>query len=161
MNVKKIVSTLRDKQSPSLTRRRNIALLAALGLIDFSIISLYQTGVIRSLPDLPGKVFDSNAVNASEEAYQFGLPDGPISAGIYALNMMLATYKGDAQSGRPRWADVALAGSVLVNSVGAALYLKNMITVQKKACIYCLMGAALNFIMTPLAVAELKDRLTD
>ncbi|SDK19272.1 Vitamin K epoxide reductase family protein [Catalinimonas alkaloidigena] len=159
MNLSALIHTLRHKQSPSLTRRRRLILLAAVGLVDFSLISLYQTGVIRRLPDLPGKLFDSNAVNASEEAYQFGVPDGPISAGVYALNMLLAAYKGDAAHGRPLWSDVALAGTVMLNSVGAALYLKNMITVQKKACLYCLTGAALNFVMTPLALAELRERL--
>ena len=44
-------SAWRDGDEPSLRRRRKIASLAVLGLVDFGIISLYQMGVIRSLPD--------------------------------------------------------------------------------------------------------------
>ena len=75
--------------------------MSALGLLDFSIISLYQVGVIQHLPDLPGDVFDSDYVNGSDEAYQFGAPDAPISAIVYALNMTLATAGGTEKTGRP------------------------------------------------------------
>ncbi len=34
---------LRDGRSPSLARRRVVGLLAAIGLVDFALITLYQT----------------------------------------------------------------------------------------------------------------------
>ncbi len=78
MNIAAMRDVLRTEHSEDLDRRRKVIGLSALGLVDFSIISLYQTGVIKSLPDLPFEVFDSNKVNASEDAYRFGAPDGPI-----------------------------------------------------------------------------------
>ena len=42
------------------------------GLVDFSYISLFQMGFIKSMPDLPGKIFDSNAVNSSKDARAAG-----------------------------------------------------------------------------------------
>src|SRR5688500_10284822 len=64
-------STVKDLQE-----RRKIIGLSALGLVDFALISLYQSGVIKRLPELPFAAFDSNKVNASPDAYQMGAPDG-------------------------------------------------------------------------------------
>jgi len=71
MNIPAMRDALRTGHNEDLDTRRKVILLSALGLVDFSIISLYQTGVIKSLPDLPFEVFDSNKVNASEDAYRF------------------------------------------------------------------------------------------
>lgn len=159
MNAEEIRDRLREGNNKSLKRRTKIALLSAIGLSDFNFISLYQMGFIRRLPDIPGKVFDSNKVNASPHAYGMGLPDGPVSSGLYSLIMILASYKGDKKSGRPLWADLALAGTVFANAIGAVQYTKNMIKQQEKACPYCIAGALVNFAMVPLVVADLKDQL--
>ncbi len=94
MNITAMRDALRTGHNKDLDTRRKVIFLSALGLVDFSIISLYQTGVIKSLPDLPFEVFDSNKVNASEDAYRFGAPDGPISAVAYAATIVLASAGG-------------------------------------------------------------------
>lgn len=127
--------------------------------LDFSIISLYQIGFIRHLPDFPGKIFDSDKVNASNRAYQMGLPDGPVSLGMYSANLMLASWKGSEKSGRPLIADVALAGTVLANAIGATFYMKNMIKKQQEACPYCIFGALVNFATVPFVAANLWDKM--
>jgi len=68
MKPKAIKQALRAGTSEYLERRK-IIVLSASGLVDFSIISLYQTGVIKKLPDLPYAIFGSNKVNASPDAY--------------------------------------------------------------------------------------------
>lgn len=107
-----IRNELRYANSPDLDRRRKIVLFSVLGLLDFSIISLYQTGVIRRLPDIPYKLFDSNRVNASEDAYRFGVPDGPVSAVAYASAMVLASAGGTENAQRKPAFDVALGATV-------------------------------------------------
>lgn len=159
MNAEEIRNELREGNDKSLNRRRWVGFLSALGLVDFSIISLYQMGFIRSLPDFPGKIFDSNKVNASPQAYQMGLPDGPFSAGIYSANLMLASWKGSEKAGRPLVADLALAGTVFMNAFGAASYMRNMIKEQEKACPYCILGALVNFATVPFVVADLWDKM--
>jgi uncharacterized membrane protein len=145
METAAIRDSLRNGHSKSLKRRRNVSLLSALGLVDFSIISLYQTGVIRHLPDLPFAVFDSDKVNASESAYSMGVPDGPVSLVTYALTMLLAAAGGSDETERKPIFDVALGGVVLGNAAGAAYYLYDMVTKQKKICLYCVTGALINF----------------
>lgn len=154
MKPKAIKEALRTGSSEDLERRRKVIALSALGLVDFSIISLYQTGVIKKLPDLPFEVFDSNKVNASPDAYRMGVPDGPISAIAYASAMALAAAGGDEHSGRKPVFDLLLTGIVFGNAAGAAYYLYNMVFKQKKICVYCVGGAIINFasaaIIAPL-----------
>jgi uncharacterized membrane protein len=154
MNVDAIRQELRNGQSPSLQRRRKVALLSAVGLVDFALISLYQMGVIRHLPDPPGRLFDSDKVNASHKAYMMGLPDGTTGAALYALNLMLASAGGSRKASRHPVFDVLLAGAVAASAVGALHYLYDMVTKQQRACPYCLVGAALNFSMVPLVARD-------
>jgi uncharacterized membrane protein len=151
------IDILRDDHSAKTENRRHIAALSALGLADFSIISLYQMGYIKYLPDVPYKVFDSDKVNASKEAVMMGLPDGVISLGMYAGSMFLAT----AASSKPKyskWLDLALGGIVLGQAVGAAMYLYKMAAVEKKACLYCITGAVINFASLKPALALFNGR---
>ena len=150
MEVQKIKNELRKEDNAELDVKRRIALLASLGLLDFLIISLYQLGIIRKLPDVSVKGIDSNYVNASDEAYKMGLPDGPVSAAVYILILVLVGVKGTKNSGRgPVW-DVLLGGAIAANAAGALDYLRVMIFKQKKICPYCLAGAIINFIMLKL-----------
>ena len=159
MNTKKVVAQLRTGDAEELGQRRKIILLSAIGLVDFSIISLYQTGVIKKLPDLPFKVFDSNAVNASESAYPLGIPDGTLGAVPYVLNMILAAAGGTKKSGRKDVFDYLLGGVIVANAAGAANYLVDMTFKQKKACIYCVVGAAINFASVAVMAPIIKKRL--
>lgn len=164
MDVKKIRKSLREGSSDDLERRRKLICLSAIGLADFSIISLYQTGVIKSLPDIPLSIFDSNKVNASESAYQLGVPDGPVSSLAYSAVMVLASAGGSESSGRKPVFDVALGATVAGNAVGAVFYLSNMIFKQKKICLYCVTGAAINIasaiIIAPVVLKSLKKLFT-
>ena len=157
-DVRAIRDELRHGESPSLRRRRGIAALAALGAVDFAIITLYQLGALRHLPDPPGRVFDSDKVNASRSAYALGVPDGPLGLALYALTLILAGAGGTAKTGRPRIFSFLLGGTVTAGALGAAHYLYDMVRHQKRACPYCLVGAAVNFAMVPLAVREIRDR---
>lgn len=145
--------------SESRKRKRLISFLSALGVVDFSIISLYQLGIIKKLPDLPFKIFDSNKVNASKEARIFGVPDGPISLVGYVATIVFAAGGEGASPRKVKFSNYALAATVLASAAGAAYYLNDMVRNQKKACIYCLIGAAINFAMVPLVYKELKGKV--
>lgn len=144
------IDNIRNDSTEATRYRRQLAALSALGLVDFSLISLFQLGYIRHMPDLPGEVFDTEKVNSSEDAVLLGMPDGVISLGSYAATMLLATaatrYKKPS-----RVLDLAMGGIVLGQAAGGALYLYNMAFVQKKVCIYCVAGALINFAsLSPL-----------
>jgi uncharacterized membrane protein len=160
MNAIAIRNELRNGSSVDLDKRRKVILLSALGLIDFSIISLYQTGVIKHLPDLPYDFFDSDKVNAAEDAYRFGAPDAPVSAMTYAISMVLASAGGSENVNRKPVFDLALGATLAGNAIGAVYYLYNMIFKQKKICLYCTTGAAINIasaiIVTPIVIKQVR-----
>lgn len=157
-DAKAIRDTLREGSSLSIHNRRKIILFSALGLCDFALISLYQSGVIKKLPDLPLPYFDSNAVNASKKAYASGLPDGTTGALMYAGTMILASYGGERNVGRGKIWDKLLMGAVTVGSIAGLQYLYDMAFKQKKICMYCVSGAILNLSMIPYAWSELRGK---
>jgi uncharacterized membrane protein len=154
---KSVIKKLRKDKSAATENRRDVAALAAAGLVDFSLISLLQMGYFKKLPDVPGKVFDTVKVNTSKDAVIMGMPDGVISLGAYAATMFLATAASRFKK-RSRLLDLALGGLVLGQAVGAAQYLYKMAFVQKKVCLYCVTGAAINFASLKPVYSLLKDK---
>ena len=151
-----VVEQVRQADSSAADYRRQIAVLSAAGVLDFSIISLYQLGVINKLPDFPGQLFDSNGVNASKDAKFVGIPDAPVSLTVFAANLLL-TAAAIKQKKKGNAFDWLLAGSVLGQAAGGAYYLYTMAAVQKKVCVYCATGALLSFAaLSPLAKLLLK-----
>lgn len=142
---KSVTDKIRKDKSTATENRRNVAALAAAGLVDFSLISLLQMGYFKKLPDVPGKIFDTVKVNTSKDAVIMGMPDGVISLGGYAATMFLA-MAGSRFKKRSRLLDLALGGIILGQAAGAAQYLYKMAFVQKRVCIYCVAGAAINFM---------------
>jgi len=164
MRTAAIRQELLNSTDEDLQLRRKVVGLSALGLVDFAFISLYQSGVIKRLPELPFKSFDSNKVNAAPDAYKMGAPDATISAWLYATNMVLATAGGTESSGRKPVHDMLLGGTVAANAGGALYYLYNMVFKQKKVCPYCIAGAAINIssavIVAPVVLKSIKKLLS-
>ena len=78
---------LRKGDDPELRRRRWVIGLSVLGTTAGQLVALYQTGIIRHLPDPPsGGLFDSDRVDASEYAYsRFSSPDAPLMIITYGV----------------------------------------------------------------------------
>jgi uncharacterized membrane protein len=159
INVDGMREQWRHGDEPSLRRRRRISALCAVGLADFAVITLYQLGVIRHLPDPPGRIFDSDKVNASRKAYATGVPDGSLGALLYAATLVLAAAGGTRRTGRPAVLGVALGGAAAAGAVGALDYLGDMIFKERRACPYCLVGAAINLALVPLAAREALESI--
>jgi len=85
---------LQTGRSAGLRRRRAIVGLSLLGLCSMGMVSLYQMGLLRHLPDPPLRRFHADKVNASFRAYQYGVPHGALSMTAYALNILLAAIGG-------------------------------------------------------------------
>lgn len=138
------IDKIRKDKSEDSENRRSVAALAAAGLVDFSLISLLQLGYFKNLPGLPGKIFNTKKVNTSQDAVIMGMPDGVISLGAYVATMFLATAATRFKK-RSGLLNLVLGAVVLGQAVGAAQYLYKMALVQKKVCVYCVAGAAINF----------------
>lgn len=139
-----IVKIVQSRNDQKAQQRRGIALLSAIGIVDFIPISLYQLGIIKHMPDFSARIFDSDYVNASKEAQIAGLPDGPVSLLMYAANLV-ALGAALKKKKRKNGFDYIVAANSIGQAAGGAFYLYNMATKQKKVCMYCVTGALLNF----------------
>lgn len=86
---------LRLATDPDLRRRRWLVGISLAGVAIGQIVTLYQTGILRRLPDPPVGPFNSERVNASDYAYKrLQVPDAVLMIGTYAVTAGLAAAGG-------------------------------------------------------------------
>ena len=85
------------------------------------MVSLYQTGIVRHLPDPPLPGFDSDRVDASGEAYEtLKTPDATLGIASYGATLALIGM-GTADRARSQpWIPLAAAAKLAYDSAGAA-----------------------------------------
>lgn len=120
-------------------------------------VSLLQTGVIRHLPDPPLRRFDSDRVNTSEIAYQFGVPDGTLSLAGFAANVPLAALGGRDRARKQPWVPLLFTAKAAAEAVGAAYYFYQMPAREKAWCGYCIVGALASWSVLALSLPEARQ----
>ncbi len=86
---------LRLDSGPDMQRRRWLVGLSFVGVGAGMIVSLFQTGMIRRLPDFPFWPFDATKVDAQPYAYsRLQTPDALLMVTSYALTALLAGAGG-------------------------------------------------------------------
>ena len=111
---------------------------AAMGLV-----SLYQTGIVRHLPDPPLPGFDSDRVDASGQAYEtLKTPDATLGVASYGATLALIGM-GTADRARSQpWIPLAAAAKLAYDSAGAAWLTAEQISKHRALCFYCLLASA-------------------
>ena len=95
MNPTQLSEELRLGDSPDLNRRRWIIGLSMVGTVAGQLVSLFQTGILKKLPDPPIDIFDSSKVDASDYAYKrLDTPDALIMLTNYSVTAWLAGAGG-------------------------------------------------------------------
>lgn len=150
---------LQEKQTKNLNRRRAVIGLSLLGMGAMTMVSLFQTGVIRHLLDPPIDGFDSDKVNSSDTAYALGVPDGTLSLASLAANIPLAAFGGADRAAERPLVPLLSAGKALVEAGIAGWYFYQMAAVEKKWCGYCITGALCNFGIAALTLPEAKEAI--
>jgi uncharacterized membrane protein len=138
-------------------RRGWIMALAAVAAADAIVVALRQTGIIRRLPEPPGRIWDTNRVVTAPVAYAMGVPDAPIAAVVYLSMIGFAARLGRRHARRRPWSALGLAAGATGAGAGAAFYLWDMLAREKVLCPYCLGTATASFTLLPLAMPELGD----
>ena len=147
---------LQEAETGDLRLRRAIIGLSLVGMGAMAAVSLFQTGVIKHLPDPPLKDFDSDKVNSSDTAYALGVPDGTLSLASLAANIPLAAFGGANRAETQPLIPLAAAAKATVEAAVAGWYFYQMCAVEKKWCGYCIVGAAANWGVAALSVIEAK-----
>lgn len=146
--------TRRDR-SPNMKRRRGLVAVSLAGIAAMAFTSMLQMGMVRRLPDLPGRRFNTKRVNLSDEAFSYGGPDSPIVILMHAVNMVLATTGGADRARHHPWLPMLAASLAGAQSVMAAKYLfYQMPYVDEAYCPYCIVDAFTHFATLGLVLPE-------
>ena len=134
---------LREDDTPELRARRTLVTLSLVGTLAAQIVSLYQIGIIKRLPDLPFPPFDSNKVNASDYAYKrFQVPDAFLMLASYSTTALLAGMGGKDRFKTQKWLPILTLGKVVLDVLTAIELGREEWKDNKALCAYC-QGATL------------------
>ncbi len=150
---------LQNNQGNGLWRRRAIIGLSLVGIGAMTAVSLFQTGIVKHLPDPPLPGFDSDKVNSSDTAYMLGVPDGTLSLASLAANIPLAAFGGVSRAQEQPLVPLLAAGKATVEAIVAGWYFYQMPTKEKAWCGYCIVGALANIGIAALTLPEAKQAL--
>ncbi len=160
MRPEELSRQLREATGGSLEQRRKIAGLALAAAGSMGLISLYQTGVVKSLPDPPLPYFDSEKVNAGAEAYsRLSMPDAPIGLGCYAATLGLAAMGGENRAEEKPWIPLALAAKAAFDALQAGKLTADQWKDHRAFCFWCLLAAGATFATVPLVIPEARAAL--
>jgi uncharacterized membrane protein len=147
---------LREGNTPDLIRRRWIIGLSMVGAAMGQIVSLYQTGILKSLPDLPIPNVDSDRVDASDYAYsRLNSPDGFIMVLNYAATAWLAGAGGKDRAKKTPMLPIAMGAKLLVDAVVATELAREEWAENKAFCEYCQVATLCSFASLALAMPEI------
>src|SRR3546814_20196267 len=105
-------------------------------------------------------LFHSDKVNSSNEAYGYGMPDGPLTLAAHAANIVLAAAGPPERYQDRPW--IPLLASMIsgTQAAVAAKYLfYTMPTVARAWCLYCIKDALTHFAMLALPLPETGNAL--
>ena len=155
-NPQQLRRELQESSESNLNVRRAVIGLSLLGIGAMTAVTLFQTGVVKHLPDPPIDGFDSDKVNSSDTAYALGVPDGALSLASLAANIPLAAFGGENRAEETPLVPLAAAAKATVEAAVAGWYFYQMPTKEKAWCGYCIVGAAANFGIAALTLIEAK-----
>ena len=148
---------LQEDASEDMALRRAITVVSLVGITSMAIVSLFQMGAIKHLPDPPTRRpnWRSDQVNSSDEAYGWGMPDAPLTVFAHGANMSFAAA-GPPNRWRDRpWLPILATLSAAVQAAVAAKYLfYQMPRVEKAWCPYCIVDALTHFATLALTLPE-------
>lgn len=146
---------LRQGQSRDMQLRRWAVGLSLVGVAAGIVVSAYQTGLVKRLPDPPGGLFNATRVNASDYAYKrLQTPDGLLMIANYAATAILGGAGGAHRGTRAPWLSLALAGKAMADVVvNAKLFVEEWRT-NRALCQYCLAANLASWATLLMALPE-------
>lgn len=158
MTAKELSRELRTGSGNFLEERRGVIALSLTAIGCMGLIVLYQTGIIRRLPDLPLPLMDADKVDASDEAYShLQMGDAIIGLGSYAVTLGLAAMGSKERARKQPWIPLALAAKATTDAAQAARLSYDQWAKHRAFCIWCLIAAAATFATVPLVMGEAAE----
>jgi uncharacterized membrane protein len=155
MNPTQLSHELREVQTPDLNRRRWLVGLSLVGAAAGFAVTLYQTGIVKHLPDPPISIFDSDRVDASNYAYKrLDSPDAPMMLISYGVTALLASMGGKNRAEEKSWVPLALFAKTVFDSALALKLAQEEWAENKALCAYCQAATLASLASVALAAPE-------
>jgi uncharacterized membrane protein len=155
MKAEELSRQLRGGSGQFLPQRRGIIALEMVAIGSMGLITLYQMGMLKHLPEPPLPGLDADKVDASAEAYsRFSTPDGVLGIGNYAITLGLAAMGGTDRSKEQPWIPLALAAKVAFDTSQAIRLFFDQKTKYQAFCSWCLLAAGTTLATIPLVLPE-------
>jgi uncharacterized membrane protein len=149
---------LRTGAGETLRRRRRVAAMALGASASMGVVSAYQMGLVKHLPEPPLRVLDADRVDASGEAYEYlRTPDAALGLASYATTLVLAGMGSRRRARERPWVPLALAAKVALDTASAAYLTVEQGSRHRRFCSWCLLAAGLSAAMVPQVVPEARD----
>jgi len=157
MNPTQLSRELRTDQTPDLARRRWITGLSLVGTAMGQLVTLYQTGIIKHLPDPPLPIFDSDKVDASNYAYKrLNAPDAPAMITTYGITAWLASAGGKDRARDNPWLALAMGAKIAIDVATNLQLAREEWAENKKLCAYCQTATVVSIVSAGLALPEVR-----
>src|ERR671934_3100507 len=157
MKPETLSEALRTTSDTTMRRRRGVIGLSLAAAGSMGLIGLYQSGVIRHIPEPPLPRLDADKVDASAEAFErFAVGDGFLGFVSYGVTMTLAAMGPPDRATRQPWIPLVLAAKVAFDVATASKLSVDQWTKHKAFCFWCLIAAAASFATAPLVVHETR-----
>lgn len=157
LSPKQLSRQLRTQSGGFLSERRAVLGCSLVAAGSMAVISLYQLGIIRHLPEPPLPYFNADKVDASEEAYGWlSTPDGPLGLLSYAATAVLAAVGGRDRASRHPWMALALAAKAGTDAAAAAKLTVDQWTHHRAFCSWCLLAAGATFTSLAYTLPEAR-----
>lgn len=155
MTPRELSEELRNGDNEDLRNRRWIVGLSMIGTAMSVVVSAYQFGLIKKLPDPPISVFDSSKVDASDFAYKrFQTPDGVMMLANYGLTMWTAAAGGANRAQTHPVLPLLMAAKTLSDCATTAKLSSEEWQENKKLCFYCHVATACTVASAVLSMRE-------
>jgi uncharacterized membrane protein len=148
---------LRESDAPYLRDRRWTVGLSLAAMGSLAVVSLYQMGIIRHVPELPLPYFDADAVDAAPEAYAtLSMPDGILGLLSYAGTAALAAAGSSDRATRHPMLPLGLAAKVAFDAAVSGKLTVDQWTKHRAWCLWCLTASAATLAMVPRVIPEAR-----
>jgi uncharacterized membrane protein len=148
---------LREDSGGFMKKRRGVVALSLANIASMGVIALYQTGILKHVPELPMPGLNADKVNGSAQAYQYlNTPDAVLGIGSYAATMTLAAMGSTDRAKREPWIPLAMGLKAGADAIVSAKLSLDQAKSYRAFCLWCLLAAGATFATVPLVFPEAR-----
>ncbi len=157
LRAESVSDQLRRQDSRFLRNRRRATALALGTTGALGVVSAYQTGLLRHIPEPRSRLFAADKVDASGEAYVvLSMPDGILGMLSAVTTAALATMGPEERVRHQPWIPLAFAAKAVMDGLYAVGLTLEQGTKHKRFCSWCLGAAAASVAVVPFALPEAR-----